>query len=312
VRLAIVCAIAIATRLAVAAPTTSHPLDDAAHLIDSTDEVRIESQLRELRTAGVDMAVIIVQHTGSSIESYARDAAHDWATGRGAAAVLVLAIGDRKSRLEVSDPLRTKFPDHRAQAILDNARGYLRSADYAGAVHVIINEVSAAHRGVAADLESPHPQSNLPATTPATQTPSHTPSTAASSRPPKRSHNWLYVLGGSIVLLGFGALWAASSRKAQFTLSHDGAVNTLQRSFVVDWLWHTVKIMGWAFFILFVILSAMNNSKASSSSWGSSNHSSSSTDNSFDWGSSSSSSSSSTTSSSSGGGWSGGGASSGW
>lgn len=315
-RLAIVIALLVASRIASAEPTTDHPLDDQAFVIDAGDEALLEQDLRALRTAGVEMAVIVLQHTGTPIESYARTAAESWATGKSAAAVLVIAIGDRKSRLEVSDPLRTKFPDSRAQAILDNARGYLRNADYAGAVRAIINEVSAAHRGVAVDLESPHPQSGLPATSPSSGNTTPSPSTSYDTRYKQRSQfpSWVLVVVGLAIMLGIGGLWAAAARKSQFTLSHDGSVNTLQRPFVVDWLWHTIKIAGWVFFILFIIASALGSAKSSSSTWSSVSRST-------DWGSSRSSSSggsswssggSSSSGGSGGGGWSGGGASSSW
>lgn len=296
---AIAIVLAIGT-VASASPTSEHPLDDQARVIDAADEAVIEDDLRQLKTAGVEMAVIVVQRTGMAIESYARDAAESWSTGRGAAAVLVIAIGDRKSRIEVSDTLRTRFTDQRAQSILDNARGYLRSSDYDGAVRAIVAEVSAAHRGIAPDFESPHPESGLPPTVPAGST-EPPPSRGYDSyqRRQRTDYTWLAVPMGIVVLLGFGALWAASARKANFTLSHDGSVNTLQRSFVVDWLWHTAKIVGYVGFILFIIAAASGkgSSSTSSSSWGSSSGGG------FSGGSSGGSS---------GGGWSGGGASSGW
>jgi len=301
-------------RVATAAPTATHPLDDQAGVLSEAERTGLDAELLQLQGSGVDLAVILVRRTGSSIESYARDAATQWTAGKpeaSNAAVLVLAIDDRKSRIEVNDTLRPKFPDSRAQAILDNARGYLRNADYGGAVRAISREVYNAARGIASDLESPHPFSGpTSSTSTPTSTPSSTPSTTYTPPKKKREGIWMIVLGLAIVLF-ISFFWARASRASNFTMSHDGSVNTLQRPFVLDWLWCTIKIIGWVGFVLFIILAATSKSGSStSSSWGSSSSSSS-----FDWGSSSSSSSSSYDSggsSSGGGGWSGGGASSSW
>lgn len=291
-------------RVAGAAPTSTSPLEDSAMVIAEGDEAMIENELRRLSAIGVDLAVIVTTSLGGvAIESYAHDAAVQWTSGRAetaSAAVLVIAISDRKSRIEVNDTFRPKFPDARAQVTLDNIRGLLRSSDYAGAVRAVITDVGKAERGEPPDLESPNPQSNLPATTP-----SSAPIPASDyPRYTTKSDNsvLILVIGGIVFVLGMGALWAWTARKGNFTLTHDGSVKTLERSFVVDWLWHSAKIVGWLGFILFVIASASSSSSSNTSrSWGSSSSTGSSSGG-FSGGGSSSG----------GGGWSGGGASSGW
>lgn len=270
-----------------AAPTTEHPLDDQAGVIVASDRPAIEDALRALRP--VEMAVIVVRSLGgSSIESYAASAARDWTTGRGDAAVLVLAIGDRKSRIEVSDSLRAKFPDRRAQSILDNSRGYLRNGDYAGAVRAIVGDVGAAARGEAPDLESPHPQSPSDATAPPEPV-SPPVKHGYAYRPSQTNYTGWIILGIALaIVLGIGGLWAAATRSSTGTLT---AAGFTQRAFALDWGWHALKVIGWIFYIIFVIASSGRSSSYSSSSW---------------------SSSSGSSSSSSGGGWSGGGASSSW
>ncbi len=288
-------------RVAAAEPTSTSPLEDSAMVIGEGDEAVIENDLRQLSTAGVDLAVIVTRRLGGvAIESYAHDAAVQWTSGKAesaSSAVLVIAIDDRKSRIEVNDTFRPKFADSRAQVILDNIRGYLRAGDYAGAVRAVITDVGKASRGEPPDLESPNPQASLPVTTQPSSPPS-----ASSSYRGKSDHTVLYlVIGGIAFILGMGALWAAAARKSNFTLSHDGSVKTLQRPFIVDWLWHSAKLVGWFGFIIFIIATASGNSSSNtSSSWGSST------------GSSSSGGGFSGSSGGSGGGWSGGGASSSW
>ena len=293
---------------AVAAPSRAHPLDDSAKVVPDSDEPQLETELAELKTAGVDMAVIVINTTGGqSIEAYARAQAKTWATGTTPAAVFVLAIKDRKSRLEVADPLRPKFPDTRAQSILDNIKGYLRSADYTGAIHAVIAEVKAGVGGVAPDLESPHPQVQDPAdTTPSTTTMPVTtsePTPLPSYEAPPRRRDWtpiiLIAVVGGLVLFGAN-LWARSRIASRATLSANGTI-TSDRGQVAETLWCILLIIGGLLYIAGIILAASSNSSNSSSS---------------SWGGSSSSSgggwSGGSSSGGGGGGWSGGGASSSW
>lgn len=287
-----------------AAPTQEHPIEDAANVISDADERALEFELGTLRAQGVDLAVIVVSSTGrDSIEAYARKRATEWATGTTPAAVLVLAIKDRKSRLEVSDPLRDKFPDARAKSILDNLKGYLRSADYPGAIRAVITEVRSGVGGVAPDAESPHPQVPDPLADrpqePAVVAPVEQP---VDYTPPPRERNWtpiIYAILAGVILLLAAHLWARRriSQRATLTANH---VITSDRPLWLETLWCVLLIIGGALYIGVLILAA--GSRRNSTWSGNSSRA---------WGSDYSSRSSSN-SSSSGGGWSGGGASSGW
>ncbi len=297
-------ALVLVTSVAHAAPTQEHPLEDAANVVPDADEPALESELASLRTQGVDLAVIVVTTTGrESIEAYARTRAKAWATGTTPAAVFVLATKDRKSRLEVSDPLRAKFPDARAKSILDNLKGYLRSADYTGAIRAVITEVRTGVGGVAPDMESPHPQVPDPA---ADQPPEPAVVSPPVEQPSEyrlqpRERNWTPVLaglvGGAVLLLG-AFLWARSriSSRATLTANH---VITSERGVVLETLWCLLLIFGGILYVIGIIMAASSRSSVrTSNSWGST----------FSSGSSSRSSGGG----GGGGGWSGGGASSGW
>jgi uncharacterized protein len=289
-----------------AAPTRDHPIEDAANLISDADQSALELELGTLRAQGVDLAVILINSTGrESIEAYARKRATAWATGTTPAAVLVLAIKDRKSRLEVSDPLRDKFPDARAKSILDNLKGYLRSADYPGAIRAVITEVRNGVGGVAPDMESPHPQVADPSadqppepavvSPPVEQPSEYTP-------PPPRERDWtpiIYAILGGVVLLLAGYIWARKRIASRATLTAKHVI-TSDRSLFMETLWCACLIIGGMFYVGVLVL-AMGSRR--NSTWsGSSSRA---------WGSDYSSGSS-TRGSSGGGGWSGGGASSGW
>ncbi|HEY5933926.1 MAG TPA: TPM domain-containing protein [Kofleriaceae bacterium] len=272
-----------------AEPTETAPVDDKAGVIADADEPALNGEVRALRDAGVKLAVIILRTTGgAAIESVAIDARGRWYTGSDGAAVFILAIDDRQSRLEVNDALRPKFPDSRAQLILDNIRGYLRAADYAGAIRAVVREIRSAATGQPIDSENPHP--------PVADPPVHGGgTTAGTTSEPKKSRAWIWIVIVVGILLAGGAVWAMSSRKRALTLSHDGVRH--QRPFVADWLWSALKIVGVLLWVVAMVAMASGSSRTSSSR---------------SWGSSSSGSRSSSSSGSSGGGWSGGGASSRW
>lgn len=285
-----------------ATPTADHPLEDTAGVVSADDAAALETELIAVRTdTGVRFGVMVIKTTGGeSIEAYARAHAVEWSTGTNAAALLVLAIKDRKSRLEVSDLLRPSFPDARAQAILDNIRGYLRKADYAGGIRAVMTEVRNGASGIAPDLESPHPQ--VPAPSDSSPTPAPTPTyTEPSYSEPTYSepkdHTILYAalgIGGLIVLCAF--VWARSRVASRATLTAQG-LTYAGRPVWVETLVCIGLILGGLLYVAVILLGSGNSSRGYSSS-------------SSTW--SGGGSSGSGGSSSSGGGWSGGGASSSW
>lgn len=132
--------------IAAAVPLITTPVTDEADVIDAAAEAELDASLRELRQAtGVQMAVLTVPHlpSGHSLESFSLATAEQWAGGseRDDGALLVLAIGDRRSRLELGYGLE----------------GYITDAEAAGMLHRAIpdlqaGDVGAASQGIVADV----------------------------------------------------------------------------------------------------------------------------------------------------------------
>lgn len=315
-KVAVFVAIATFTSIAYATPTREHPLEDNARVVPDADEPALETELRALHSdTGVALGVIVVPTTGNkTIESYARAHREEWSHGTAPAALFVLAVTDRHSRLEVNDALRDKFPDARAHGILDNLRGYLRSSDYAGAIRAVIREVRNGASGVAPDLESPHPQSGSASAEPGT-TPSYSPSpysyTAPSpiapttsdvptasreSRDDSNTSVFLAIAFGVALFVFISCMWARDRIASRATISSQGV--EVRASLLAETLTCMGLILGSVLYFALLALAAGASESSSSSS--------------SDWGSSDSSSGSGSSSSSSSGGWSGGGASSSW
>lgn len=300
--------LAVAATSAHANPTPEQPLDDSAGVVPDDDEAALDSELVALRTgSGVRFGVIVVKTTGGqSIEAFAHDRAVEWSTGTNAAAMLVLATKDRKSRLEVSDLLRPSFPDARAQSILDNIRGYLRRFDYAGAIRAVMTEVSNGAAGIAPDLESPHPQvpeptdsTSAPTTPPPTTVPAEPPYTEPAYAPPPKDHTILWiglVVGGMVILIA--VVWAKSRVASRATMTASGMVPS-GRPLWVETLVCIGLIIGGLIYVALIIAASGSSRRGYSSS-------------SSGWSSSSGGGYSGGSSSGGGGGWSGGGASSSW
>lgn len=129
---------------------------------------QVKSQLEGLaeevkQKTGAEIAVAIVPSLeGDTVENYANLLAESWGVGdendRGA--LLLLAIEDRKLRLEVGYGLEPIIPDGRAGAILDQITPHLRAADYDSAVAVgmaAVAQIIAQDAGVTLTGAPPQP-----------------------------------------------------------------------------------------------------------------------------------------------------------
>ena len=285
-----------------AQPRIAAPVTDLADAVPAEQEQRLTAKLAAHRTnSGVAVAVLVVPTTGTtSLEAYAMRAATAWRAelpGAPPAVLYVLAVNDRRHRLEVSDGARPRLPDVRAQEALDAARPSLRSADYAAAVRVVMDGVLTALAPAAGEVETITEVPAAPTPVPAVA-PTPAPTVAAPATPPTPEGEKvcfglfciLSVLLGAGLLVGLvvTTLFKAGKAVAQSfsgtTYGHGGASH-----------FHGGDAHGHD--------ASWTHSDVGTSSWSSSDSSSS---------SSSDSSSSSSDSSSAGGGFSGGGASSDW
>lgn len=132
--------------LAAAVPLITAPVTDHADVIDAVVEAELDASLRELRAAtGVQMAVLTVQRipSGDSLESFSLSTAEQWAGGseRDDGALLVLAISDRRSRLELGYGLEGYITDAEAAGILHRAIADLRDDEVGAASLGIVRDV---------------------------------------------------------------------------------------------------------------------------------------------------------------------------
>lgn len=103
-------------------------VNDYANVFDAGSEARLESALRELRDkSDVEFAVVTIETTGDRpIFDYSLDVARGWGVGpkdtsKGGGLLLLLALKDRKWRLQVSRSLERDLPDEETKRLGDES-----------------------------------------------------------------------------------------------------------------------------------------------------------------------------------------------
>jgi uncharacterized protein len=106
-------------------PKLSKRVTDNAELLSDTEEAHIESMLASLEERkGSQVVVLIIPTTGEyTIEQYSIEVAEDWKIGREGTddgVILVVAVEDRKVRIEVGYGLEGALTDALSKRIIEN------------------------------------------------------------------------------------------------------------------------------------------------------------------------------------------------
>jgi uncharacterized protein len=110
-------------------------VSDFAGVIDAQNRAAIDAYAASVEKAtGAQLAFVTVRSLeGEPIEDVANDLFHDWGIGKKGednGALVLLAIADRKSRLEVGGGLGGAVPDGMAGLLLDDMRPALRQEQF--------------------------------------------------------------------------------------------------------------------------------------------------------------------------------------
>jgi uncharacterized protein len=128
---------ALADALAPVPSLSARVIDPAGELAEA-DRQRLETRLARLETErGTQVVVLLVRSTApEDIASFANRVANTWKIGRrdvGDGLVLVVAVQDRRMRIEVAKALEGAVPDLMARRIIDEAMApRFRAGDYLG------------------------------------------------------------------------------------------------------------------------------------------------------------------------------------
>ena len=110
------------------------------------------SQIRELNNANskkaekFQMGVYVMKSLdGETIETVANETARAWKIGYSGdnnGALVVIAVQDRKSRIETSNNVASKITDYQTHRFLTTARPYFKNGDYNKGVLSIVNNLN--------------------------------------------------------------------------------------------------------------------------------------------------------------------------
>lgn len=81
---------------------------------------------------------------GKNLEDFARETAREWKIGyadSNKGALIMIAVKDRKFRIETSNNMATELTDSESRAILEKVKPFMRKEDYNGAVSNIIDGI---------------------------------------------------------------------------------------------------------------------------------------------------------------------------
>src|SRR4051812_32019749 len=114
-------------------------VSDFAGVVDAGSRAELEGYAARVQQAtGAQLAFVTIQSLrGEPIEDVANDIFHAWGIGQKGqdnGAMVLLSVGDRKSRLEVGGGLGEAIPDGMAGLLLDDMRPALRQSQYGAAL----------------------------------------------------------------------------------------------------------------------------------------------------------------------------------
>jgi uncharacterized protein len=138
-------------------------VSDFAHVIDAQSKAALEQYCAAVQSStGAQVALVTLPSLeGEPVEDVANTIFHAWGVGskgKNDGIMLLLSVGDRRSRLEVGYGLEGLIPDGFAGSILDDMRPALRQQQYGEAMMAAaqtIGSTIAKAKGVAINAQLP-------------------------------------------------------------------------------------------------------------------------------------------------------------
>lgn len=134
---------------AYAAPTQDMMVTDDAKMLTSEQESEIEDMLYDInQQTGVEFAVYTIESLdGQDIETKANDLFRELGLGdseKNNGLLLLIALNDRKFRLEVGYGLEGTIPDTKAAEIINTMTPYFKESNYIDGIKAAVSETISA------------------------------------------------------------------------------------------------------------------------------------------------------------------------
>jgi uncharacterized protein len=129
-------------------PVPTGQVNDFANVVDAASRERMETMARNFRDrTGVDVAVVtLASLEGRPLEDVAIDMARSWGIGAGTdkdGLLVLLAVEDRRSRIETSRKLDDEITDGTAGAILRLGRPFFQEGRYGEGLTAVVESALA-------------------------------------------------------------------------------------------------------------------------------------------------------------------------
>lgn len=127
-------------------PELTGPVIDKSSVLSKATITKAEQIIKEVYiTSGTQLQVLIINNlVNDTIETYSMRVAETYQLGsekKDNGILLLLAINDRKMRIEVGQGLEGKLTDSKSGRIIDQMKSYLRAGDYDGAILFAIDNI---------------------------------------------------------------------------------------------------------------------------------------------------------------------------
>ena len=113
---------------------------------DTIRQIRGLNNVNSKKSEKFQMGVYVVKNLdGETIETVANETARAWKIGYSGdnnGALIVVAVEDRKSRIETSNNVASKITDYQTHRFLTTARPYFKNGDYNKGVLSIVNNLN--------------------------------------------------------------------------------------------------------------------------------------------------------------------------
>ena len=121
--------------------------DPDHYLTDATiSQIRELNNVNSKKSEKIQMGVYVVKSlNGETIETVANETARAWKIGYSGdnhGVLIVVAVQDRKSRIETSNNVASKITDYQTNRFLKTARPYFKNGDYNKGVLSIVNNLN--------------------------------------------------------------------------------------------------------------------------------------------------------------------------
>lgn len=130
-------------------PSLNRPVTDTTGKVTATDKTNIEASIRELYQdgKGSQIAVLVVDSLeGNSVEEVAEQVFNTWGLGdkeKDNGVLLLVAINDRKMRIEVGYGLEGTLTDYQSSEIITAMKPYFKGGQFGQGIFEGVNQIKA-------------------------------------------------------------------------------------------------------------------------------------------------------------------------